>query len=171
MSNNNSELCGEWGYSDYDSFVDDAAEAAYRRQQELAAEGWTELTITAEQDTVSSGTYRLRGVPPPKKVVVSSPIGFSGTTIRFEEVAFPSNLAGYISYVGHPATRSLLEALGATTDTSGGNGALGKWAGPEVGESYLAVPLAQNARTDGWTANVAIESVAALKAIRCTRVE
>jgi hypothetical protein len=75
-----------------------------------------------------------------------------------------------VSYVGHPATRGLLEALGATTDTSGVNGAPGKWAGPSVGESYLAVPLAQNPRAEGWTANVAVESVAALKAIRCTRI-
>lgn len=104
-------------------------------------------------------------------VIVSSPIGFAGTTIRFEEVPFPKDLTGCRSYVGHPATRALLEALGAETDASGPNGAPGKWAGPAVGEVYLAVPLASNPRTEGWTPNVAIETVAQLRAIRCTRIE
>lgn len=96
-------------------------------------------------------------------IIVSSLLGFTGTTIRFEEVAFPSTLAGATSYVGHPATKALLEALGATT-------VAGRWEGPAIGESYLAVPLAQNMRTEGWTANTAIESVAELKAILCTRI-
>ena len=61
---NNIKLLGEWGYSEYDAGVDDAAESAYHRQQQLAADGWTELVITDEPDTISSGTYRLRGVPP-----------------------------------------------------------------------------------------------------------
>ncbi len=103
-------------------------------------------------------------------VVVSSPLGFVGAVIVFEEIEFPASLAGMVSYVGHPATRALLETLGAETDATGTNGAPGKWAGPAIGESYLSVPLAQNARPDGWTANVAVESVAALKAIRCTRI-
>lgn len=96
-------------------------------------------------------------------VVVSSPLGFAGAVIYFEEVSFPATLAGMTSYVGHPATKALLEALGAETVT-------GRWAGPAVGESYLAVPLAQNARTEGWTVDTAIESVAELKAILCTRI-
>lgn len=103
-------------------------------------------------------------------VVVSSPLGFAGATIRFEEVPFPASLAGVVSYVGHPNTRQLLEALGAVTDASGVNGAPGKWAGPGVGESYLAVPLANNQRPEGWTVNAAVESVAELKAILCTRI-
>ena len=104
------------------------------------------------------------------RYIVSSPLGFAGATIRFEEVPFPASLAGMVSYVGHPNTRQVLEALGAVTDASGVNGAPGKWAGPAVGESYLAVPLAQNARAEGWTANTAVESVAELKAILCTRI-
>lgn len=104
------------------------------------------------------------------KVVISSPLGFSGATIRFEEVPFPSNLEGYISYIGHPSTRALLEALGAVTDTSGPGGNPGRWAGPAVGETYLAVPLANNTREGGYTRDVAVESVAALKAIACTRI-
>lgn len=50
----NVELCGEWGV--YDDCIDDAAEAAYQRQQELAAEGWTELTLTTEPDTAETWT-------------------------------------------------------------------------------------------------------------------
>lgn len=103
-------------------------------------------------------------------VIVSTPLGFAGSTIRFEEIDFPASLAGMVSFVGHPATRSLVEALGAVTDASGVNGAPGKYAGPAVGESYLAVPLAANPRAEGWTANVAVESVKELKAILCTRI-
>ncbi len=57
-----------------------------------------------------------------------------------------------------------------TGDASGANGAPGKWTGPVVGESYLAVPLANNQRAEGWTQNAAVESVAELKAILCTRM-
>jgi hypothetical protein len=96
-------------------------------------------------------------------VVVSSPLGFPGATIKFEEVEFPDSLEGSISYVGHPATRALLEALGAETR-------LGRWEGPAVNEVYLAVPLSQNKREDGRTRDVAIESIKELRAIRCTRI-
>lgn len=103
-------------------------------------------------------------------IVISSPLGFAGTTISFEEIEFPTSLAECHSYVGHPATRALLEALGATTDASGVNGAPGRWAGPAIGEAYLAVPLNNNQRQAGWTADEAVQSVAELRAIRCTRI-
>lgn len=96
-------------------------------------------------------------------VVVSSPIGFAGATVKFEDVAMPTSMEGVTSYVGHPATRALLEALGATTVS-------GKWAGPSVGESYLAVPLALNPREGGFTRDVAISDVSELRAILCTRI-
>lgn len=96
-------------------------------------------------------------------IVVSSPLGFAGTTVKFEEVPFPWDLTDCTSYVGHPATRALLEALGAQT-------VAGRWAGPEIGESYLSVPLAQNAREGGYTPDTAIESAAELRAIMCTRI-
>ena len=96
-------------------------------------------------------------------IIVSSPLGFVGATIRFKEVPFPSSLTGAVSYVGHPATKTLLEALGASTVP-------GRWNGPAVGESYLAVPLAQNAREGGYTKDQAIESVASLRAVLCTRI-
>lgn len=97
-------------------------------------------------------------------VVLSTALGFAGTTIRFEEIDFPQDLTGWVSYVGHPATKALIEALGATTVS-------GRWNGPSVGESYIAVPLANNTREGGYTQDVAIESVGELKAIRCTRIE
>lgn len=103
-------------------------------------------------------------------IIVSSPLGFAGATIRFEEVQFPDTLVGYVSYVGHPTTRQVLESLGAVTDSTGANGAPGKWLGPQVGESYLAVPLVNNAREGGVTTEQAVSSVAGLKAILCTRI-
>lgn len=103
------------------------------------------------------------------KVIAPSPLGFPGATIQFEEMPFPADLTGMTSYVGHPATRSLLEALGAQTDASN-NGNPGRWQGPAIGESYLAIPLASNAREGGYTKDVAIDSVSALRAIRCTRI-
>ena len=97
------------------------------------------------------------------KAILSSPIGFAGTTMSFEEVQFPQSLEGFVSFVGHPATKALVEALGASTVT-------GKFAGLQIGESFIAVPLANNPREGGFTKDVAIESVAALKCILCTRV-
>ena len=95
--------------------------------------------------------------------ILSSPIGFAGQTINFKEVAFPTDLSGIISYVGHPSTKELLAGLGA--EYVGG-----KYMGCEVGESYLAVPLADNKREGGYTNDAAIDSVKSLKAILCTRV-
>lgn len=96
-------------------------------------------------------------------IIISSPLGFAGAIVQFSEVPFPADLSGCTSYVGHPATKALLEALGAQT-------VAGRWAGPEIGESYLAVPLAQNVREGGYTTDTAIESVAELRAIMCTRI-
>lgn len=97
------------------------------------------------------------------QIIVSSPLGFPGATIKFEEVAFPSDLSSKTSFVGHPATKGLLEALGASTVS-------GRWAGPQVGESYLAVPLATNPREGGYTQDTAVSDVSSLKAILCTRI-
>jgi hypothetical protein len=102
-------------------------------------------------------------------VIVSSPLGFSGSTIRFDEIPFPV-IDGMTSYVGHPSTRQLLEKLGACTDASGANGNVGKWQGPNVGEQYLAVPLVNNVRPDGVTVEQAVTDVSKIKAILCTRI-
>lgn len=123
--------------------------------------------LDQESGSVFSAQVEPVGHP---RVVLSTALGFAGQTLRFDEIPFPASLAGMISYVGHPATRALVEALGATTDATGPNGNPGKFSGLAVGESYLAVPLASNPRAEGWTANVAIESIQDLKAILVTRI-
>lgn len=96
--------------------------------------------------------------------VLSSPLGFAGMTLKFESVPFPTELAGIPHYVGHPATKALLEALGAVPAPTKIYG------GPEVGQAYLAVPLAQNPRTEGYTADTAVSDVSQLKAVLVTRL-
>lgn len=97
--------------------------------------------------------------------ILSSPIGFPGGTFSFEEVSFPTDLTDVTHYVGHPATKALIEALGAVPTSEK------KFSGLEVGQSYLAVPLALNPRTEGWTTNTAVSDVSQLKAVLVTRVE
>ena len=99
------------------------------------------------------------------KAILSSPIGFAGSTVQFTEVDFPSNLAGYPHFVGHPATKQLLGSLGAEFTP-------GRFAGLEIGESFLAVPLAptQSPRPDGMTAEAVTVDTSKLKAIVCTRI-
>lgn len=99
-------------------------------------------------------------------IILSSPLAHFGRgemTIRTEEIPFPSSLVGSVSYVGHPDTRALLEALGAETIS-------GRWGGPAVGEQYLAVPLFHNERPGGVTAETAVDDVSQLRAVRCTRI-
>jgi len=102
-----------------------------------------------------------------KMVILSSPLahfpGQGRVVIEAEESSFPTDLTGYVSYVGHPATRELLEALGASTVS-------GRWEGPQIGEEYLAVPLANNPREDGYTRDTAISSVAELRAVKLRRL-
>lgn len=105
----------------------------------------------------------VRIVNPRIVAILSSPLAFAGGLYKSAEVDFPSDLTGVPSYCGHPNTRALLDALGAEYTP-------GRWAGPEVGESFLAVPLAQNAREGGFTKDTAIESVNELKAILVTRI-
>jgi hypothetical protein len=102
------------------------------------------------------------------KVVLSTPLGFSGMVIKFEDVDFPKSLSGTMSYCGHPNTKSLLEALGTqSVDLKN----TPKWEGPSVGESYLAVPLVMSNRHEsGYTKDVAVQDIAELKAILCTRI-
>ena len=96
-------------------------------------------------------------------VILSSPLGFPRTIVEFTEIVFPESISGCKSFVGHPATKQLLDALGAEYVP-------GRWDGPAIGESYLAVPLAQNEREGGYTQDAAIESVSDLHAILCTRL-
>jgi len=65
------------------------------------------------------------------------------------------DLAGLPHYVGHPATRAILDALGAEYTP-------GRWEGPGVGESYIAFPLARNERPGGKTdeaVNVTLDDI------------
>lgn len=86
---------------------------------------------------------------------------------RRREITFPGNLEGVQHYVGHPATKELVEALGATRAESNLFGGL------EVGEACLCVPLAKP-RDDGkseWTNHAAVESTKDLKAILVIRTK
>ncbi len=98
-------------------------------------------------------------------IIMSSPLGFPGATIKYQEIDFPHDLTGKTSYCGHPSTKQLLEALGASTIK-------GRYGGPAVGESFIAVPLQPSSapREEGFTSDKAIESVADLRAILCTRI-
>lgn len=96
--------------------------------------------------------------------ILSSPLGFVGMTLKFDSVPFPTELTGIPHYVGHPDTKALIEALGAVPAPTKNYG------GPEVGQSYLAVPLAKNPRTGGYTTDTAISDVSQLKAVLVTRV-
>lgn len=101
-------------------------------------------------------------------IVVSSPLCYfpgKGEVQRYEakEISFPDSMVGNTSYVGHPNTQTLVEALGATTVS-------GRWEGPEVGESFVAVPLANNQREGGYTKDTAVEDVKQLRAILITRL-
>ena len=95
--------------------------------------------------------------------ILSSALAFAGGVYKSEDVEFPTDLTGIPSYCGHPNTKALLTALGAEY-------APGRWQGPQVGESFLAVPLARNERADGFTVDTAIETIAELSAILVTRI-
>ena len=131
----------------------------------LGAANDNEAASALEAFPAAGGVGRAWMVEESPLVVLSSPLGFPGAVVEFTEIAFPAALTGCQSFVGHPATKQLLEALGAVTVP-----VPGRWNGPAIGESYLAVPLAQNARADGYTQDAAIESVSDLRAILCTRL-
>lgn len=95
--------------------------------------------------------------------IVSSTILTDGTFVC-ETISFPQDLAGVPHYVGHPATKGLIEALGATQAPTKFFGGL------EVGESYLAVPLANNPRSEGYTTDLAISDISELTAKKVTRI-
>lgn len=96
------------------------------------------------------------------KAILSSPICFSGGTFSADDVPMP-DVTGIPHYVGHPATRALLDAAGAVFTP-------GRYAGPEVGESFIAVPLALNPRAEGYTSDTAVADLSQLRVILVTRV-
>lgn len=95
--------------------------------------------------------------------ILSSTVLTDGT-FHCETVPFPKDLAGVPHYVGHPATKALIEALGATPAPTKLFGGL------DVGQSYLAVPLANNPRAGGYTADTAVSDVSQLTAKVVTRI-
>lgn len=95
--------------------------------------------------------------------ILSSTVLTEGT-FECKTVPFPTDLTGTQHYVGHPATKALLEALGANPAPTKLFGGL------EVGQSFLAVPLASNPRADGYTADTAVSDVSQLTAKVVTRI-
>lgn len=82
------------------------------------------------------------------------------------EVGIPMpGVRGKPSYVGHPDTLKLLAALGANYQ---GAGVL--FNGLAVGESFIAVPLANPNRDAGFTVDQALQSVNQLRVTRVTRI-
>lgn len=99
-----------------------------------------------------------------KFVAILSSTVLTDGTFECQTIPFPTDLSSVPHYVGHPDTKALIEALGAVQSSEK------LFAGLEVGESYLAVPLAKNARTEGWTTNTAVSSISELTARLVTRI-
>ena len=82
------------------------------------------------------------------------------------EVGIPlPNVKGLTHYVGHPDTNKLITALGAVY---AGTGAL--FNGLAVGESFIAVPLANPNRDAGFTVDQALTSLDQIRVTRVTRI-
>lgn len=148
---------------------------SYRYAIYVVDDGDTELVnlsvkypeqYTAGEETfivVGDELYDVQIINPRIVAILSSPLAFAGGLYKSNNVAFPTSLEGIPSYCGHPATRELLAALGAEYTP-------GRWEGPRVGESFLAVPLVRNEREGGFTVDTAIESIASLDAVLVTRI-
>ena len=95
--------------------------------------------------------------------VLSSTVLTDGE-FRCETISFPSDLSGVPHYVGHPDTKVLIETLGAVQASEK------LFTGLQVGESYLAVPLANNSRDAGWTVHKAVSDLSQLTAKKVTRI-
>lgn len=97
--------------------------------------------------------------------------GLSSTVINVKgiyrvetDLAMPEALTGLPHYVGHPSTKSVLDALGAEKVP-------GLFGGLKVGESFLAFPIV-NPRGDGeWTVDRALGSLDELRVTLVTRID
>lgn len=96
-------------------------------------------------------------------VLSSTVINVSGNYDVEVGVDMP-DIKGLTHFVGHPDTRKVIESLGAVY---AGAGELFK--GLEVGESFIAVPLANPDRSSGWTVDQALKSVNDLRVTLITR--
>lgn len=95
-------------------------------------------------------------------VLSSTVINVTGKYSVEVNIPLPS-VKGLPSYVGHPDTAALLAALGA-------NKVSGLFEGLRVGESFIAVPLANPNRAEGWVVDQALQSVDQLRVTRVTRI-
>lgn len=95
-------------------------------------------------------------------VLSSTVINVSGKYDVQVSVEMP-DIKGLPSYVGHPDTAAVLEKLGV-------NKVSGLFAGLEVGQSFLAVPLSNPNRDEGWTVDQALSSLSELRVTIVTRV-
>ena len=95
-------------------------------------------------------------------VLSSTVINVSGEYKVEVNVALP-DIKGLPSYVGHPDTAALLAALGA-------NKVGGLFQGLAVGESFIAVPLANPNRSEGWVVDQALSGLDQIRVTRVTRI-
>lgn len=97
-------------------------------------------------------------------ILSSTVINISG---RYDvEVGIPMpEISGLPSYVGHPDTASLLAKLGVEPMLKGS-----MFNGLEIGQSFIAVPLANPNRSEGWTVDQALASLDGLRVTRVTRI-
>lgn len=97
-------------------------------------------------------------------VLSSTVINVSGEYKVEVNVPLP-DIKGLPSYVGHPDTLKLLAALGADYQ---GAGVL--FQGLAVGESFIAVPLANPNRDAGFTVDQALSGLDQIRVTRVTRI-
>lgn len=96
--------------------------------------------------------------------ILSSTVLTQGT-FECREAPIPADLTGMPSYVGHPDTAALLTRLGAAPQLKGA-----LFGGLEVGQSFLAVPLANPDRSVGWTVDTCVASLDQIRAKLVTRI-
>ncbi len=93
----------------------------------------------------------------------STVINVKGTYEVEIGLEMPETLSGLPHYVGHPSTKTLLDALGAEKVP-------GLFGGLAIGESFLAFPIV-NPRGDGeWTVDRALASRDELGVTLITRI-
>ena len=83
---------------------------------------------------------RRPGTGPGTKAVLSTTLLLQPGTYKAEQLDSLPDVVGVPHYVGHPDTRTMLDAAGAVYTP-------GRFGGLDVGESYLAVPLRLPERT------------------------
>lgn len=132
-----------------------------------AAQGYSDSFFPCGENVDMKLLMAVRGLveeKPPHVVAILSSTVLTGGVFVCENIPFPQELGRIPHYVGHPATKGLVEALGAVPAPTKLFGGLA------VGESYLAIPLAVNPRAEGYTADTAVNDVSQLQAKLVTRL-